>query len=140
LLPFLAVVLDARESIHNISTLLGKQLVFKLKIWICLLELLELLPSSVGWGAAHPANTNLPMAPNHSSHLDSSWRGHHSTMDNGRQGHHGRLRVADELLEEEHVKDIVDLGEWWQLKTIGHGDRRVPGLDTVHRSEGLAWR
>jgi hypothetical protein len=57
LLPFLLaapLIFATNEGVHNISHLAGKELVHELAAWELLLEVFELFPSSVSFGAPSP--------------------------------------------------------------------------------------
>jgi len=105
---------------HNISLLLGKQLVLEPKVGVALDEGLPRLPGRIIWREPLPLHEELPGAmlktcPAHPSRSED-----HPAVMNGRQWRRGRRRVAVEGLQQPHMEDIVEARPLWKLQVIGH--------------------
>jgi hypothetical protein len=107
--------------IHNISPLLAKQLVLKLKVRVGLLEWLQLLPRCFRQRRTFPPDQQLPRIPGWLGAHDRLWYWNSSAAHNLRQWRSDFWQCAFEFLEEGGVEHTVNPCLRWQLQPICYG-------------------
>jgi hypothetical protein len=96
----------------NVSTTvppIKKQLVLELEGGVSVLELCDLLPSSVCNNLAHPLHQKFPFTTVETGVQDLLRLRQQSAMLDWRKTRHNNRRGARELLEKHHVEDIMDV-------------------------------
>jgi hypothetical protein len=99
---------------HDISLPLEDQLVLKLESWVLGAERLDVLPSCRSCRLALPFHQDLAHPASQAvTHSTCRLRNNRAMMQ-GRQGQWISRRRPLELLEQSHVKHVVDVGSGWQ--------------------------